>query len=53
MLDEYYAERGWDARTGRQTKEGLAAIGAHDIAEYLEKGGLDGKDQDEADAANI
>jgi aldehyde:ferredoxin oxidoreductase len=40
MLDEYYQEKGWDKRTGWQTRESLAAIGLHDVAEDLSGAGL-------------
>jgi aldehyde:ferredoxin oxidoreductase len=40
MLDEYYAERGWDIRTGIPTKEKLTELGMGDIAGDLEAKGF-------------
>lgn len=40
MLDEYYALRGWDIKSGRPTRQSLAALHLDDIADALEKGGL-------------
>jgi aldehyde:ferredoxin oxidoreductase len=35
MLDEYYAERGWDLRTGIPTSKKLAELGLHYVAEDI------------------
>lgn len=40
MKDEYYQLRGWDVKTGLQTKTKLEELGLHDIAEALEARGL-------------
>jgi len=37
MLDEFYAGRGWDVKTGVPTRERLEALGMHDVAEELEQ----------------
>lgn len=37
MLDEYYELRGWDPKTGLQTRECLERLGLVDIAQDLEK----------------
>jgi aldehyde:ferredoxin oxidoreductase len=37
MLDEFYAVKGWDKKTGIPTKEKLARMGLEDIAQKLEK----------------
>jgi hypothetical protein len=37
MKSEYYALRGWDEKTGRQTGAALKSLGWHDIAAYMEK----------------
>lgn len=36
MLDEYYAFRGWDLRTGIPTREKLVSLGLEDIARDME-----------------
>lgn len=38
MLDEYYAERGWD-KNGIPTKEKLAELGLEDVIKDLERQG--------------
>ena len=40
VKDEYYRLRGWDVRTGLQTKEKLRDLGLDDVARNLEKKGL-------------
>ena len=40
MLDEYYQLRGWDIRTGLQTKAKLGELRLEDVAGDLEKRGL-------------
>ena len=35
MLTEYYTVQGWDAHTGRQTRDGLCKLGLTDVAEKL------------------
>jgi aldehyde:ferredoxin oxidoreductase len=40
MKDEYYGIRGWDVRTGLQTKAKLQELGLGDVAETLEREGL-------------
>ena len=40
MMDEYYAVRGWDIKTGLQKKEGLEALGLSDILPALRGKGL-------------
>ena len=40
MKDEYYRLRGWEAATGRQTREALERVGLADVADYLETRGL-------------
>ncbi|MCP4613097.1 MAG: hypothetical protein GY845_30760, partial [Planctomycetes bacterium] len=40
MKDEYYQIRGWDERTGLQTRESLEKIEMKDIADDLGKRGL-------------
>ena len=40
MKDEYYQLRGWDVKTGLQTKAKLEELGLRDIAEALETRGL-------------
>ena len=40
MKDEYYQLRGWDTKTGLQTKTKLEELGLDDIAEALETRGL-------------
>jgi aldehyde:ferredoxin oxidoreductase len=37
MLDEYYDYRGWDPKTGLQTREKLVELDLADIADVLEK----------------
>jgi len=39
MLDEYYERRGWDVKTGLQTKAKLEELGLKDIADELERMG--------------
>jgi aldehyde:ferredoxin oxidoreductase len=39
MLDEYYAERGWDVETGLQRRETLEKLGLEDVADDLERRG--------------
>ena len=40
MKDEYYKLRGWDIKSGLQTRERLTALHLTDIADNLEKLGL-------------
>ncbi len=40
MRDEFYRLRGWDVRTGLQTKVRLAGLGLHDVASDLASRGL-------------
>ncbi|NQT71877.1 MAG: hypothetical protein HQ553_03795 [Chloroflexi bacterium] len=40
MRDEYYRIRGWDDRTGLQTRKSLETLGLEDIADGLEQRGL-------------
>ena len=40
MKDEYYGLRGWDARTGLQTRAVLDDLGLQDVARDLEARGL-------------
>lgn len=40
MKDEYYQLRGWDIKTGLQTKAKLEELGLNDVAEELETRGL-------------
>jgi aldehyde:ferredoxin oxidoreductase len=40
MKDEYYEARGWDVKTGLQTRKGLEALGLGSIANDLGKRGL-------------
>ncbi len=40
MKDEYYAIRGWDVRTGLQTRSKMCELGLGDVAETLEREGL-------------
>jgi aldehyde:ferredoxin oxidoreductase len=40
MLDEYYDYRGWDLKTGFQTRARLEELGLEDIADVLEKEGV-------------
>ncbi len=40
MKDEFYELRGWDIKTGFQTKAKLRKLELHDIIEDLEKRGL-------------
>jgi aldehyde:ferredoxin oxidoreductase len=40
MREEFYNLRGWDPKTGLQTKETLARIDMADVAEELEAAGL-------------
>ena len=35
VLDEYYEWRGWDKRTGLQTRSKLEELGLEDVAEVL------------------
>jgi len=35
-LNEYYEERGWDAKTGRPTKRKLLSLGLESVAKDLE-----------------
>ena len=35
MLDEYYAARGWDVKTGAPTREKLSELGLDYVAEQL------------------
>ena len=37
LLDDYYKTRGWDVKTGLQTREKLEKLGLHKIADELEK----------------
>ncbi len=39
MLDRLYELHGWDPKTGRQTRAGLASLGLDDVAAHLEKAG--------------
>jgi len=39
MLDEYYESRGWDVKTGLQTRKKLEQLGLSHIVEELEKAG--------------
>lgn len=43
MKDEYYQIRGWDDRTGLQTRESLEKLGLRDVADDLEGRELLGK----------
>ncbi len=40
LKDEYYALRGWDPATGRQTRRAMQALGLADVADDLERRGL-------------
>ena len=40
MLDEYYAERGWDLEAGMPTRETLESLGLGDVANELAKLGM-------------
>ncbi|MFC2073080.1 aldehyde ferredoxin oxidoreductase N-terminal domain-containing protein [Chloroflexota bacterium] len=40
LKDEYYALRGWDVASGRQTRTTLSKLGLEDIARDLEQRGL-------------
>jgi aldehyde:ferredoxin oxidoreductase len=40
LRDEYYELRGWDVKTGLQTRAGLAALGLPEVADDLEDRGL-------------
>lgn len=40
LKDEFYALRGWDVVSGRQTRSKLADLGLHDVADELERRGL-------------
>jgi aldehyde:ferredoxin oxidoreductase len=35
MLDEYYAARGWDVKTGAPTREKLIELGLEYVTEQL------------------
>jgi hypothetical protein len=35
VLDEYYEWRGWDKRTGLQTRKKLEELGLEDVADVL------------------
>jgi len=39
MLDEYYMYKGWDPKTGLQTRAKLEELGLADVADVLEKEG--------------
>ena len=40
MKDEFYSMRGWDVKTGLQTKSQLAALDLTDVAEVIASEGL-------------
>ncbi len=40
LKDEYYSLRGWDVKSGYQTRQQMAALGLEDVAGELEKKGL-------------
>jgi aldehyde:ferredoxin oxidoreductase len=40
MMDEYYAIRGWDVKTGLQTAKKLEELGLSEILSEMEKRGL-------------
>ena len=40
MKDEYYELRGWDVKTGLQTRRQLEKLGLSEIADDLEKRSL-------------
>jgi aldehyde:ferredoxin oxidoreductase len=40
LLDEYYREKGWDERSGRQGADRLLALGLHEVVGDLRNAGL-------------
>ena len=49
MKDEYYELRGWDLKTGLQTRAALEGLGLKDVADDLEARSLPGRQTTAAD----